>query len=199
MWVQPSLGVLSFIWENGEDTLCFLHPFKDGRKSKRNVCWRGDEPPPMRWPVRQILEEHLLTEGNTVWTSGNRRLRCVSSILLGFLLCLTVRSLQSLASSYMVIRWEKHTFIRFFWHEESAWFHWDIPLLARGWVCGLPYTAEKACLSTTHVEEVTSYTSYCTEICMDVRLWWTDLDAPDTAHLKRVLVNQLILINEFIL
>lgn len=93
------MGVLSFIWENGEDTLCFLHPFQNGRKSKRNVCWRGEEPPPMRWPLRQILEEHLLTEGNTVWTSGNRRLRCVSSILLGFLLCLTVCSLQSFAWS----------------------------------------------------------------------------------------------------
>lgn len=119
MWVQPSLGVLPFIWENGEDNLCCLHPFKKGRKSQRNVCWRGEELLPMRWPVRQIFEEHLLTEGNTVWTSGNRRLHCVSSILSGFLLCLAVLSLRSLGLSYMVISWGKRTFNHFFltWRE----------------------------------------------------------------------------------
>lgn len=157
MWVQPSLGVLPFIWENGEDNLCCLHPFKKGRKSQRNVCWRGEELLPMRWPVRQIFEEHLLTEGNTVWTSGNRRLHCVSSILSGFLLCLAVLSLRSLGLSYMVISWEKRTFIHFFWHEGSAWFHWGIPLLSLRWVCGLPSTAANACLSTTHVKELMSY------------------------------------------
>jgi len=108
------LGVLPFIWENGEENLCCLHPVKKGRKSSGNVCWRGEERLPRRRAVRQIFGEHLVTAGNTVWTSGNRRLHCVSSILSGFLLCLAVHSLRSLGLLYMVTGWGKRTFIHFF-------------------------------------------------------------------------------------
>lgn len=169
MWVQPSLGVLPFIWENGEDNLRCLLPFKKGRKSKRNVCWSEEELLPRRWAVRQIFDEHLLTAGNTVWTSGNRRLHSVFSILSGFLLCLAVHSLRSLGLLYMVISWGKRTFILFFWHEGSAWFHWGIPLFSLRWVCGLPSTAVNVCLSTRHVKELMSYNRLknapCTEVC----------------------------------
>lgn len=121
------------------------------------MCWKGEELLPRRRAVRQIFEEHLVTAGNTVWTSGNRRLHHVSSILSGFLLCLAVHSLRSLGLLYMVISWGKRTFIHFFWHEGSAWFHWGIPLLSLRWVCGLPSTAANACFSTRHVKELMSY------------------------------------------
>lgn len=57
------------------------------------------------------LCEHLVTEGNSVWTSGNRGLHCVTSILLAFLLCLAVYRLGSCL--YMLIGWREDTFIHF--------------------------------------------------------------------------------------
>lgn len=193
MWVQPSLGVLSFIWENGEDTLCFLHPFQNGRKSKRNVCRRGEESPPMRWPIRQILEEHLLTEGNTVWTSGNRRLRCVSSILLGFLLCLTVRSLQSFAWSSA----GKNTPLSVFSDMKRALGFIGIFLSFLVGECVVSLPQLKMPASVLHMRRKSQATQVTALRFAWMCVWWTDLDAPDKAHLKKVHVDQLILMNEW--
>lgn len=41
MWVQPQLGCALFIWENREDNLCCLHPFKkkeEKLKKKKKTC-----------------------------------------------------------------------------------------------------------------------------------------------------------------
>lgn len=76
--------------------------------------WRGEALLPRRRAVRQIFGEHLVTAGNTVWTSGNRRLHRVVSILSGFLLCLAVLRLRRAGLLYMVIGWGKRTFVHFF-------------------------------------------------------------------------------------
>lgn len=132
------------------------------------MCWRGEELLPRHRAVRQIFEEHLVTAGNTVWTSGNRRLHCVSSILSGFLLCLAVHSLRGLGLLYMVISWRERTFIHFFWHEGSTWFHWGIPLLSLRWVCGLPSTAANACFSAWHVKGTHELQQFsCIHMCLE--------------------------------
>lgn len=86
MWVQPSLGVLPFIWENEEDNLCCLHPFKRGKKrqetcvEERKCCCQGAGRAVILTSPQNIWQ----LWGNTVWTSGNRRLNCRSSILSAF-------------------------------------------------------------------------------------------------------------------
>lgn len=141
MWVQPSLGVLTFIWENEDDDARCLHPFKTEENPKKRVLETG------RAAAKALATKTDLRTsavgGNTLWTSGSWKLPCVSSVLLGFLLCIAAVTLRR--PGLLHIKKEWGTFVCFSWHEDSAWLHWGIPLLSLGWVCGLTSTAETSC------------------------------------------------------
>lgn len=59
MWVQPSLGVLAFIWENEDDSIQCLHPFRTEENPKKRVLETG-RAAARSWQLRQI-SEHLLS------------------------------------------------------------------------------------------------------------------------------------------
>lgn len=86
MWGQPSLGVLAFIWENEDDSIRCLHPFKTEENPKKRMLETG------RAAAKELATKTDLwtsaVAGSTIWTSGIWKLPYVSSVLLGFLLCI---------------------------------------------------------------------------------------------------------------